>query len=233
MTRLFEPVVLLAALATIPLTLLEQTQATRREYDVADWVIWLVFVVEYVALIATASNRGRFARRNWLSVFVIVLSFPLLPSLLALARVARLARLARLFRLARLGVVGAKAIPALKATLGRRGLVTVAAVTILLVGSAAGALTLLEPSLKGDFWTALWWAVVTTTTVGYGDVSPQTAAGRIVAVVLMITGIGLTATLAASVAAFFVGQEREDDSLTVHDRLDRMEALLKEIADRH
>ena len=87
---------------------------------------------------------------------------------------------------------------------------------------------------------AIWWAVVTVTTVGYGDRFPVTEGGRAVAVVLMFVGIGLIGTLTATVASFFV-QEHTDANkaqlqaahedlgaqLTDIDaRLDRIEAAL-------
>jgi voltage-gated potassium channel Kch len=51
---------------------------------------------------------------------------------------------------------------------------------------------------------ALWWAIVTVTTVGYGDVSPATAEGRLIAVALMLIGIGVISALTATIASFFV-----------------------------
>ena len=62
--------------------------------------------------------------------------------------------------------------------------------------------------------------------MGYGDKYPVTAGGRGVAVVLMLTGIGLVGVLSATVASYFVGQQAEDDMTELHRRLDRIEALL-------
>lgn len=60
-----------------------------------------------------------------------------------------------------------------------------------------------------SFPTALWWAVTTITTVGYGDSFPHSAAGRGIAVVLMFVGVGLFGLLAASLASYFVERDKE------------------------
>jgi voltage-gated potassium channel len=65
------------------------------------------------------------------------------------------------------------------------------------------------------FADALWWAVVTVTTVGYGDKFPVTAAGRGVAVVLMLVGIGLIGVLTATVSSFFVSEQRSNTDTLV------------------
>jgi hypothetical protein len=96
-----EILVVIAALATIPVTYLQARGETGTDLLIADWTIWLIFTVEYLALMRFASNRREYARREWLPLFIIIVSFPLLPHLLALARLLRLVRLVRLFRLFR------------------------------------------------------------------------------------------------------------------------------------
>lgn len=73
---------------------------------------------------------------------------------------------------------------------------------------------------------ALWWAIVTVTTVGYGDTYPVTAAGRGVAVVLMLVGIGLIGVLTATIASFFVQENADEEKHELIARLDRIEAML-------
>ncbi|MFN8017064.1 MAG: potassium channel family protein [Acidimicrobiales bacterium] len=63
---------------------------------------------------------------------------------------------------------------------------------------------------------AVWWAIVTLTTVGYGDITPITHAGRIVAVMIMVSGVGVLGVLAGSLASFFrVGSPEEEDPTAV------------------
>jgi voltage-gated potassium channel len=214
--RVTEPAILVAAIASVPLTMAETGHSSVWLY-VADWLIWAVFVVAFLALVVTAPNRGAYLKRDWLTVAIILVSFPALPSAFGITRVLRLLRLAALT---------ARAVPAVRAVFGRLEVVYLAFVTVFVIVVAGAALSLMEPSLHGDFWAGLWWAVVTATTVGYGDISPSTLPGRLVAVVLMFVGIGLTSTLAAAVAAYFVSHDRKDEHAELVEKLDRLEQLL-------
>src|SRR3990172_6722280 len=94
--------------------------------------------------------------------------------------------------------------PPLRASVRRRrrlswlqALALVASVTGFVVLSAAVLVTRTDPERYRDLGTGLWWAVTTVTTVGYGDVVPVSAAGRLVGSVLMFVGIGSIAFLTA------------------------------------
>jgi voltage-gated potassium channel len=66
--------------------------------------------------------------------------------------------------------------------------------------------------LRESVWNGVWWAVVTATTVGYGDITPATPPGRIIGIVLMLGGIGFVLTPAASIAAHFIGHKTSEPS---------------------
>ncbi len=221
--------VIVAALATIPLTIVQESGVHEMWVTALDWAVWAVFLVEFVFMVWVVRNRWAYARRAWLSIAVIVLSFPMLPDLLALARLARLTRLARLARLVRLVAVTARGLHAVQSCLGRDSLVYVAGLTILLTVAGGAFLTALEPdTVEQSLMGGIWWAVVTVTTVGYGDIAPATPGGRLVAVVLMLSGLGLLSTLSASISAYFVNVDREDELDHLRDQLDRIERLLEQ-----
>ena len=74
---------------------------------------------------------------------------------------------------------------------------------------------------------ALWWSVVATTTVGHGDVSPVTAEGRLIAVALMIVGIGFIGVFTATLTSFFLEPAHvAEEQQNIGDRLARIEAKL-------
>jgi voltage-gated potassium channel len=219
--------VVLGALATIPLTVLQERGASSRALDALDWTVWAVFVVEFL-FVLSLSPRVQIRKVATVADFaVVVLSFPLLPNLLALVRLARIVRLLRLTRLTAVAVLG---LAALKEILGRRGLVYIVAITTLLILVGGGCLSILEPeTVKGGYGDGIWWAVVTASTVGYGDIAPTTFWGRLIAVLLMLVGIGLMSTLAASITSHFVQQTANTEFKDMSARLERIEELLRHL----
>jgi voltage-gated potassium channel len=138
-------------------------------------------------------------------------------------------RLVRLLRLTRVGVVLAESLRRARSILTHNGFHFVVLAAGILVFVCAGLVTFAERNAHGanihDFGQRLWWAIVTVTTVGYGDRYPVTAFGQGVAVLLMLTGIGLIGTLTATVASYFV-QEKTN---ATDERLERIEALLAQL----
>ena len=212
-----------AAIATVPLIIYDFENPGDTLVSVGDWILWSIFFIQLVYNLAVSEDRLAYARGRWVLILVVIVSFPLLPNLLSLSRLARLIRLFRLL------VVLLYGLRALRRILARRGLVYVTAVATLLILGGGGVLSLLEgESVHGKFFEGLWWAIVTVTTVGYGDIAPTTIWGRIVGVALMITGLGVISTLAAAVAAYFVSQDEDEDTQEIKGRLSRIEDSLQQ-----
>ncbi|MFH9348005.1 ion transporter [Kitasatospora sp. NPDC017646] len=158
---------------------------------------WLVFLVDYVVHVRHVHRFGR-TRPGCLDLFVLVATAPwfLLPG----ASTGRFAVVLRLARLARL-VMASRGARHLFEQLGR---VAVVAIGIVLVGSLTTYRA--EHAVNPEFATvgdALWWGIVTLTTVGYGDIVPETLTGRWVAAAIMVTGIAVLGVLAGALASFF------------------------------
>jgi voltage-gated potassium channel len=80
---------------------------------------------------------------------------------------------------------------------------------------------------------AFWWAIVTTTTVGYGDVSPVTTEGRLIAVALMFVGIGFIGVLTATITSYFLDSDgASEQERSVERRLTRIEQKLDTLCER-
>jgi voltage-gated potassium channel len=158
---------------------------------------WVIFVLDYLARVWTAGDRRRYFTKHLLDLVIVAL-----PAL----RPLRLLRLVILFR-----VLNRKA----AATLRGRVPLYVSTSAGTLVICAALAVLDAERHAAGSniktFGDALWWAVVTVTTVGYGDHFPVTLQGRFVAAGLMIGGVALIGVVTASFAAWFIDRVRDEE----------------------
>ncbi len=220
MLRRIDGAVIVAALVTVPLVVLD-AQGVRASWLVAaNWAVWLVFLADFAADFARKAGAGL----KLFSFAIVVLSFPALPQILSLSRLAKLSRLSMILRVAS---VVPKGQIALQRIAGRSGVRYMIGVTVLAVIAGGGLFFLAEPESVGGFWTGVWWAVVTATTVGYGDIAPATLTGRLVGVALMVLGISVFATLGASVAAYFIESDSGDRLARIEEQLARIEESLK------
>ena len=195
-------------------------------FEAIDFFVWAAFVVEYLVKLYLSPGRKRFVTHHWLDLAVIAV--PIFRPLRAL-------RLVRLLNLSRVGIVLANALRRTKALFTHRGLHFVLLAVMAIVFACSALVLSFEVNAKGsnihNFGDALWWAIVTVTTVGYGDKFPVTAGGRGVATVLMFVGIGLIGVLTATVASYFVTQNADEDKADLVERLDRMEAMLQQLTE--
>jgi voltage-gated potassium channel len=216
---------LVAALAFIPVFV--APLVFNLSAEVADalrfvsWLIWAAFVVEYLVLFALAPSRWHMVKTHVFDLLIIVLPF------LRPLRAARSARLLRVFAVSgRIGV-------GLRSLRTRQGVQNFSIAVAALVVTGGLLTYAFERNHEGSniesLSDSMWWAVVTTTTVGYGDHTPVSGEGRGVAVVLMLVGIGIIGVLTANIAAFFVEVDEEDNDADVRERLDRIEQLLNEL----
>jgi voltage-gated potassium channel len=216
------------ALVMVPLIVLplvmELSPATEAAFLAIDYVIWAVFAAEYVIKLYLAPNRRQFVARHVPDLVIVLV--PVLRPL----RILRSVRLLRLLRLALLTGLAVKGLRETRNILRRRGLNWVLLIVLVLNLIAAAIVLEFErgnPEANIDSYPdALWWAVTTITTVGYGDRFPMSPAGRGVAVVLMVAGIAIFGVITASIAAYFVEQKAEEDLAGRMDQImERLECI--------
>ena len=200
------------ALLVVPVVLIESSDLSGA-WDVAalvgNWIIWLGFTVELAFVLTVAQRKREALRAHWLDVAIVILTVPFVPALLASLRLARLLRLLRLVRLAMLGT---RAHAAAHVLTSRQGFRYVALVTGLLVIVAGAAVSVADAEKFPNVGLGIWWAITTVTTVGYGDVVPDTVGGRVIAAALMFVGIGFLSILTATIASTFVSQDVADEA---------------------
>ncbi len=202
-------------------TLFALDQETLDILDVADTVICVLFFVDFVISFRQARNKWRYMLTwGWLD---LVSSIPAL-DVLRLGRAARVLRIIRVLRAVRAARVWTVFIVDRRA---QSTMLAAALLSIILVVVSAIAVLHFEAPLDGNIQTgedAIWWAMATVTTVGYGDRYPVSPEGRMLAAVLMVAGVGMFATLSGVLASWFLAP-------TQAERHDEIAALRQELAE--
>ena len=229
---------MILALAIIPLLVIplvfQLTPSVETTFFALDWFIWAAFVVEYGVRLYLAPSKRHFVSHN-----IIDLVFVLIPFLRPL-RIVRSARAFSVLRAARGTVILLRAIKAVQDVLRRHKLgYTLLIAMVVIVGSGLLVAELEQADPERNIRSipdALWWAITTVTTVGYGDRFPVTAIGRAVGAVVMVIGIGLFGLLAASLASFMIEKDIEKgldpQMVQIEERLSRIETLLENLKRR-
>jgi voltage-gated potassium channel len=154
------------------------------------WIIWGFFVMDFVVSVVLAERRVHWFFTHFLDFLIVVL-----PAL----RPLRLLRLVTLLRFLNRG--------AGRALRGRVITYALGAAVILVFMAALAELDVERHAIGSHIHTfgdSLWWACVTIASVGYGDITPVTLEGRLIAVGVMAAGIALVGTVAATFASFFI-----------------------------
>jgi voltage-gated potassium channel len=216
--RVFDIALLCAIVVSVVAVMLESVHAVGDDYGThlrtVEWTLTLLFTVEYLLRLAATLRPMRYA----VSFYGIVDLLALLPTYLSLViagthsllviRALRLLRIFRILKLARyVGEAGMLA-RALRAS-SRKILVFLGAV--LAVQLIVGALMFLIEGEESGFTSipqSMYWAIVTMTTVGYGDIAPQTVAGKLFASMVMIVGYAIIAVPTGIVASEINDQRR-------------------------
>jgi voltage-gated potassium channel len=178
-----------------------------------NWVVWLAFTVEAVVLTRLVDDKLFYLRTNWLNLFIILAGIPVLWG------AAPYAAMLRSFRLLIAVQVLINMSGTLRALLARNHLGTTLVVSLIVIVIAGILEAGIDPAVKHPL-DGIWWAWVTVTTVGYGDIVPVSAAGKILGAILILLGVGLFSMLTASFSVYFISQKEEEFEEVIEEEID-------------
>ena len=220
--RIFDwAVIVLILLSTVTHsieTLPDLSSTMRTVFHVCEVLFVALFTLEYCLRVATAPQRLRYV----FSFYGIVDLMAVLPSLLSMGlldlralRIVRLFRILRILKLTRYSRAMARFGKAL--SLAREEIVLFLAVTAIVLYLAAYGIYHFEHAAQPEAFASvihsLWWATATLTTVGYGDVYPVTAGGKLFTFVILMCGLGIVAVPAGLLATALSQVRRDEDQV--------------------
>jgi voltage-gated potassium channel len=229
------PMILLAIWILIEWYLTEKGVYPAKLDMITNWGIWLFFVLETVLLTRLVEKKLHYLASNWMNLVIIFAGVPLLWGAGGYAGALRSLRVLLIFPLLISTSDTVRKVLA-KNHLGKTLLVALA-FTLMSGLLIAG----IDPNVE-DIWEGIWWAWVTVATVGYGDVVPESTAGRVFGAVVILFGVAFFSLLTASFSAYFVSRgevEIEEEEVEeiyrlqdIEKRLETMEKTLQRIEQR-
>lgn len=196
-------------LAWLGLLIAELTGNTHRALETAGVTIWIIFIADFLLKLALAPAKGRFIRRQWLTVLSLAVPALRVLRIARLVRLLRMTRAVRGLRLFRLVSSLNRGFRALRASMGRRGFGYVVALAVVVVFAGAAGMLAFEQEEPGGLQTyagALWWTAMMITTVG-SDYFPRSPEGRILCLLLATFAFTIWGYLTATLATFFLGRD--------------------------
>ena len=217
--RLFDVALIFVILLSVATVMIDSSRPVSNRYAhalrIAEWGFTILFSIEYVVRLLAVRRPLRYA----LSFFGIVDLLALLPAYISLVLptgryllVVRVLRLLRIFRVLKLGKFLSEGALLGQALNASRHKIFVFLTTVLTLVVLIGAVMYVVEGESHGFSsipTSMYWAVVTLTTVGYGDVAPQTPIGKLLASLVMIIGYGIIAVPTGIVTAEIAQASRD------------------------
>lgn len=212
------------ALVSISLVILDFSNVlniSEKPFNYIDNSILIIFAIDYSVRFYKSDNKLVFFKQNIFDLIAII-PFDSVFSFFRVARVFRLAKIGRLAKLTRVIGVTGKLTRNTKTFLNTNGFLKIIYTSVVLIVISSLTYSYAE---NVPYIDAFWWALVTTTTVGYGDISPATPLGRLAAIILMFLGIGFIGMLTSTITEFFNKTNKEDASE------EKIDLLIKKIED--
>jgi voltage-gated potassium channel len=209
--KLFDVVLLISILASIVLVMLESVKSFDEKYhtflNISEWIITILFSIEYILRIITVKTPLKYIT-SFYGIIDLLSTIPKYLSLifvgthaLVALRAFRLLRVFRILKLARYLGASNQLATAIKASKAK---ISVFLFAVLIVAIIFGTVMYLVEGEENGFTNipkSVYWCIVTLTTVGFGDIAPQTPLGQLIATVIMILGYGIIAVPTGIVSA--------------------------------
>ena len=223
--NIFLSILIIFDLVLITLTLISQVPDDLYYGIVAfDTILCIILLAEFFMRFFDSDNKKLFLLKNWTELIAAIpFDFLMLPFVLNLARFPKLMKVLKFIKVIALF---SQFFETLDIFLKKTHLDEILGFSLLVVLASTLALYLFDPSINSLF-DSLWFVLSTMTTVGYGDIMPQSGAGRIIGLLILIVGVLVFSTITGAMASFFARRVLMNEEFNITENDDNI-ALLKE-----
>lgn len=229
--RLEGPMILVALWIIVDWYLREKGLSAPSITFFTDWFIWLCFIAETSILLTLVDDKKQYLLNNWMNILIILAGLPIIWGMETFyAGILRSLRLLIMFG------IFLRISTDVRSILSRHNLGFTLFISFFIMLFSGFIISGIDPAFNSPL-DGIWWAWVTITTVGYGDLVPSTTTGRLFGAFLILMGIALFSMLTASFSVFFIEQDekemlaREDDNIRriarIENQLERIETQLE------
>lgn len=192
-----------------------------------DFLIWGFFIFELITMTLLVKRKLRYLSTNWMNLLIVILGTSIIWGEMHYIAALRTGRLLLIL------ILYLSVFDSVLEVLAKKRLSLTITICFVFIFVAGIIISVFDPAIH-DPWEGLWWAWVTVTTVGYGDVVPSSVLGKVLAGFLILMGVGLFSMLTAAFSAFLVSKNatemegKEDDALQLLKKIDRNMTLIQQ-----
>ncbi len=227
----YEVIIGIFALTAVIFAIIDISMGLNSWQILLDNIILVIFIGDYFIRLFISKNKKQFIKNN---VFDLIAIIPFNSAFRAfrIAKLSKVLSFAKVAKFSKLIVYTMRLFEKAKTFFNTNGFkyIIILTFTLILMGGV-----LIHYAEEMSIQDGIWWAFVTATTVGYGDISPVTPVGRMIATVLMIVGIGLIGSLTSTITSYFLNIKNrtvKDEIIeNVKNRIDDIENLSDEDID--
>lgn len=221
---IYEIVICILAVVSVIISVVDMTSTLSSTLSKLDNIIWLIFVFDYIIRLSLAKDKKNFIKTN-VADLIAIIPFN---SAFRVFRTFKFFKFVRLLKATRFISLILRMYKKCQTFLNTNGFKYMLLLSIFLISIGGVLISYFESMSLTD---GIWWAFVTTTTVGYGDISPSSFQGRIIACILMIVGIGLIGSLTSTITSFFMNNAKTTANTVNSEKIEMVLLLYDQLSE--
>lgn len=225
--NIFLSILIIIDLILITMTLISDVGNMYYSIVVFDTILCIILIMEFASRLLNSDDKRRFFLENWTELIAAIpFDLIMLPFVLNYARFIRLLRVLKFIKVIALF---SQFFETINFFLRKTHLDEILGVTLLVVLASTLGIYLFDPSIT-SFFDSLWFVLSTITTVGYGDIMPQSGPGRMIGLITLLVGVLIFSTITGAIASYFARKVLMNEDFNITENDDNIELLKDDLS---